>query len=132
LTVTVPVTGGARFLQDLVYGSERWHSTYALLRSINEGMNGYLKDGAFEALDDPERRRVRGVAAQSLFVAFLVFSANLRRIRAFKAMHAAIKSGKVAVLRRRRRRRSPSIKEWLPAASAVDPRSQSPPQANPP
>ena len=43
---------------------------YATLRNSNEGMNGFIKDGAREAIDDPERRRIRGVAAQSVLVVF--------------------------------------------------------------
>ena len=40
---------------------------------------------AREAIDDPERRRIRGVAAQSVFVAFLFFAANVRKIDEFMA-----------------------------------------------
>jgi hypothetical protein len=35
------------------------------------------------ALDNPERRRIRGVAAQSVFVAFLLVAANMRKTRTF-------------------------------------------------
>jgi len=31
--------------------------TYNLLRNTNEGMNGYVKDPAHEALDEPDARR---------------------------------------------------------------------------
>lgn len=53
---------------------------YATLRSSVEDMNGFVKDGAREAIDDPERRRIRGRAAQSVFVALLICAANLRKI----------------------------------------------------
>ena len=65
------------------YGQSRppeWQAVYGTLRNGVEGMNGFVKDGARGALDDPERRWIRGVAPQSLFVAFLLFSANLRKI----------------------------------------------------
>ena len=71
-SVTVPPEAGAKFAQPLLYGSEEWQAAYATLRSTNEGMNGFMKDGAREALGDPHRRRIRGVAAQSVFVALLL------------------------------------------------------------
>ena len=46
-------------------------------------MNGFIKDGAREAVDDPERRRIRGVAAQSVLVAFQLLAANIRKIDQF-------------------------------------------------
>jgi hypothetical protein len=39
---------------------------YATLRNSNEGMNGFIKDGEREAVDDPERRRIRGRLTKSL------------------------------------------------------------------
>lgn len=60
-SLTLPPEAGAKFAQDLLYGSHEWHATYATLRNSIEGFNGYVKDGAREALDDPERRpRPRG------------------------------------------------------------------------
>jgi hypothetical protein len=52
-----------------------------------------LKDGAREVLADPERRRVRGVAAQNVFVALLLAAANLRKIATFVKEQAAIEAG---------------------------------------
>ena len=46
-------------------------------------MNGFIKDGAREAIDDAERRRIRGVAAQSVLVAFQLLAANIRKIERF-------------------------------------------------
>ena len=48
-------------------------------------MNGFIKDGAREAVDDAERRRIRGLAPQSVFVAFLLCAANLRMIETYLA-----------------------------------------------
>ena len=126
-SVTVPPGLLARFRQDLVYGSEEWRSMFATLRSLNEGMNGFLKDGAFEALDDPERRRLRGVAAQSILVALLVFAGNVRKIEAFKAKAAAISSGKVTPIRPRPRRRlTPSLESWDPSPPNITPQASPP------
>jgi hypothetical protein len=62
-----------------------------------------VKDGAREALDDPERRRVRGVAAQSVFVALLPAAPNLRKIATFVQEQAAIEAGTLRRFPRRRR-----------------------------
>ncbi len=109
-TITVPPEAGAKFAQPLLYGSEEWQAAYATLRSTNEGMNGFLKDGAREALGDPQRRRIRGVAAQSVFVSLLLWAANLRKIDGFLVRAATDGTAR----RRPRRRRTRSIDEWLP------------------
>jgi hypothetical protein len=116
-SITVPPEVGAKFAQSLLFGSDRWHGVYATLRSSIEGMNGFIKDGAREAIDDPERRRIRGVAPQSLFVAFLLCAANFRKIEGFLAQAAAVAAGKVRRLPRRRRNRS--LGQWLPERSTV-------------
>ncbi len=108
----MPPEAGAKFDQPLLYGSEQWHAAYRTLRSTNEGMNGYLKDGAREALGDPQRRRIRGVAAQSVFVALLLLAANLRKIDRFLVDLAAAAAG--TGRRRPRRRRTQALEQWLP------------------
>lgn len=91
---------------------------YATLRNSIEGFNGFVKDGAKEALDDPERRRIRRVAAQSVFVALLLAAANLRKIAAFLQETAAIEAG---ILRRLPRRRGTrAISNWLPEPFKVE------------
>jgi hypothetical protein len=67
---TVPPEYGAKYWQELLFGSEKWQTVYSTLRNSVEGLNGFVKDGAHEALPYPERRRVGGVAAQSVFVPF--------------------------------------------------------------
>jgi hypothetical protein len=120
-SLTLPPEAGAKFAQDLLYGSDKWHSTYARLRNSIEGFNGYVKDGAREALDDPERRRVRGVAAQSVFVALLLAAANLRKIATFVQKFVAIEAG--TLRRHPRRRTTKAIGDWLPEAPKVEPSS---------
>ena len=78
-------------------------------------MNGFVKDGAREALDDPERRRIRGVAPQSLFVAFLLFSANLRKIDSFLAGQEA-EARKIRKLPSRRTTKT--LETWAPAKAS--------------
>jgi hypothetical protein len=110
---------GAKFQQELAYGTEEWHRPYSTLRNSIEGMNGYVKDGAQEALADPTRRRIRGVAAQSMFVALLLFAANVRKIDAFLQQEAAIETG--SVRRLRPRRRTQSVEDFRPSSGTPQP-----------
>jgi hypothetical protein len=92
----------AEFAQILPHKTPEWQKVYATLRNSVEGMNGFIKDGAREAIDDPERRRIRGAAHQSVFVAFLLFAANLRKIDEFLKKQEA-EANKVRKLPSRRR-----------------------------
>ncbi len=109
-TITIAPDVGARYRQDLPYGSPAWHARYATLRNTIEGLNGYAKDPAHEALAQPARRRVRGIAAQSIFTALLLIAANIRKIRAWRALTPR---DKASTTRRARRRRT-SLRDYLP------------------
>ena len=108
--ITIPPDAGARYRQDLPYGTPAWHARYATLRNTIEGLNGYAKDPAHQALAQPARRRVRGIAAQSLFTALLLIAANIRKIRSWRALTA---DDKTRITRRARRRRA-SLRDYLP------------------
>ena len=108
--ITIAPDIGARYRQDLPYGSPAWHQTYAALRNTIEGLNGYVKDAAHEALAQPARRRVRGIAAQSIFTALLLIAANIRKIRAWRALTAR---DHTRITQRARRRRT-SLRDYLP------------------
>jgi hypothetical protein len=122
-SVTFPPDAGAKLRQTLHYGSPEWAAIYHTLRNTIEGMNGIAKDGAYAALGDPSRRRIRGVAAQSIFVALLFFAINVRAIRSFRE-RAVPHSDGVPRRHRRRRRTSRSISDWAPTVNA---RSGAPP-----
>jgi len=109
-TITIAPDIGARYRQDLPYGSPAWHARYATLRNTIEGLNGLVKDTAREALAAPARRRVRGILACSLFTALLLMAANIRKIRAWRALTA---TGQTRITRRARRRRA-SLRDYLP------------------
>ncbi len=108
--ITIAPDTGARYRQDLPYGSPAWHRSYATLRNTIEGLNGLIKDPAHEALAQPARRRVRGIAAQSIFTALLLLAANIRKIRAWRALTT---NDKARITRRARRRRT-SQRDYLP------------------
>ena len=108
--ITIAPGTGARYRQDLPYGTPTWHAAYATLRNTIEGLNGYAKDTAHQALAQPARRRVRGIAAQSIFTALLLMAANIRKIRAWRDLTAR---DKAATARRARRRRA-SLPDYLP------------------
>src|SRR5579875_3638055 len=84
--ITVAPDVGARWRQDLAFGTEEWARAYATYRNTIEGLNGYAKDPAHEALAEPGRRRVRGIAAQSVFVTLLLMAANFRKVAAWRAV----------------------------------------------
>ncbi len=108
--VTIAPDVGARYRQDLPYGTPAWHARYATLRNTIEGLNGYAKDTAHQALAQPARRRVRGIAACSLFTALLLIAANIRKIRAWRTLTT---SANAATAQQARRRRA-SLRDYLP------------------
>jgi hypothetical protein len=109
--VTLAPDVGARFRQDLAFGTDEWARTYAAYRNTIEGLNGFMKDTAHEALQCPARRRVRGIAAQSVFVGLLAMAANIRKIAAHRTLVADNLGATVAARARRRRM---SIADYLP------------------
>lgn len=110
-SVTIAPDIGARHRQDLAHGSEKWAETYASYRNTIEGLNGFVKDAAHESLASPDRRRVRGIAAQSLFCGILLMAANIRKIAAFREIQADGTAAKVAA---RAKRRRTSLKQHRP------------------
>jgi len=107
--ITIAPNIGARHRQELAFGTERWTRVYATCRNTIEGWNGFVKDAAHEDLAAPSRRRVRGIAAQSIFCAFLLMAANLRKIRTFRQL---IDEQRMAAVAERARRRRMSIVDY--------------------
>ena len=100
--ITIAPDAGARHRQDLPFASPAWQDRYATMRNTIEGLNGYVKDPAREALAQPARRRVRGITACALFTALLLMAANIRKIRAWRTRTTQ----QPATTRTRRRRTS--------------------------
>jgi hypothetical protein len=78
-TVTISREAGAKYVQSLRYGSDLWRRVYGVLHGAAEYAAGDLE------LSDMEQRPGHGVAAQSLYVAFVAFVQNVRRLRRFMA-----------------------------------------------
>ncbi|MGK2931662.1 MAG: hypothetical protein ACSLFD_02625 [Solirubrobacterales bacterium] len=76
-----------RYRQELRFGTLQHSTVYVRLRQAQEGLHGFAKKQAAKALDDPDARRVRGRAAQSLFAALLLAAASVAKIRTF--LHTA-------------------------------------------
>ncbi|MGA8724675.1 MAG: hypothetical protein WB565_06510 [Acidimicrobiales bacterium] len=117
-TVTVPPSAGAKFFQSVPYATPEHEQVYAGLRSSVEGLNGFLKDSAFEGMAEPLRRRVRGVAAQSILVAFQIVAGNWRKIDGFLQRMADVEVSEQRVTRTRRRS-TDAIQTWLPRSSST-------------
>jgi len=108
--VTIAPDVAARHAQSFAYGSEEWARHYATLRNTIEGWNGFVKDPAHEALAQPARRRVRGIAAQGIFVTLLIVAANLRKI---ETHHRQMVHRDEIEARKRTRRRRVSLTDYL-------------------
>ena len=123
-SVMIDPERGAKFAQTLPYGDPEHERVYATLRNSVEGTNGFVKDSAFEGVGASQRRRIRGVAAQSLLVAFQLIAANFRKMDAYIK---AVQRAAAGLFRRPRRRRTRSIADWNPQADIGGHRGPSPP-----
>jgi len=109
--ITIAADVGRRHAQSLPFGSESWARHYATLRNTIEGWNGFAKDPAHEALGQPARRRVRGIAAQGILITFLYMAANLRKIDTYLAQMGDLETVEA---RKRARRRRVSLSDFMP------------------
>ncbi|MCP2340658.1 hypothetical protein [Actinomadura rupiterrae] len=82
-SITIGSEDGAKHWQAHPYGSPIWQKLYFRLRNAVEGFNGFAKDDAQEAIERAQKRRIRGVAAQSLVLAFQLARVNQRKISAW-------------------------------------------------
>ncbi len=107
--LTLHVDTHAKHQQDLSLQGERWFSV--------EGENGQVKDTSTQGIEEAERRRVRGIAASTLLVAFGIAARNLAKIDAFYRASDDQPEGGMAVTRgiKKRRRRHGILSEHRPA-----------------
>ncbi|MFE1287801.1 hypothetical protein [Streptomyces sp. NPDC058751] len=80
-TITVSPEAGAKHWQCLDYGSPKWQKIYFRLRNSVEGYNGYAKNPLAESIEAAGSRRIRGIAAQTILLAFQLAHANRRKIQ---------------------------------------------------
>jgi hypothetical protein len=67
----------------LEYGDDQWQKVYFRLRNSVEGYNGYAKNPLAEAIEASGFRRIRGIAAQTILLAFQLAHANRRKIKSW-------------------------------------------------
>lgn len=92
----------ARYAQDLTFGTAEHTTTYNALRQSQEGLHGFAKDDAYGALATPGKRRIKGRAAQSVFAAFLLAAAGIRKVRTFLRNARHDENGHLYVPRKKR------------------------------
>ena len=106
--ITINPDDDAELVEMLLrYGQARewmtpsWSAAYQQPRSTIEGFNGFVKDEAKEALASAGRRRMHGGAIGSIFAAFRVLAANIRKIVGFLNSGLCIRkpNGEVAIVR---------------------------------
>ncbi|MEZ0106332.1 hypothetical protein ABH920_000313 [Catenulispora sp. EB89] len=118
-SITIAPELGAKHAQSLPYGSDEWVRIYFTLRNSIESFNGYAKDDNYEAIERGGRRRIRGMAAQMLLLAFQLHHANTRKIDAWLD---TLPAGSASRPRRRppRRRENRPLSNWTPTGYMND------------
>ena len=82
-TITVAPSEGAKYRQEYPYKSTQWQKHFTEGRQSVESLNKSVKDGGFNPIDDPERRRRRGWAPQLIAIVVLIVATNTRKIIAW-------------------------------------------------
>jgi hypothetical protein len=111
-SITLAPEAGAKHWQPLEYGSSQWQKTYFRLRNSVEGYNGYSKNPLAEAIEASGSRRIRGIAAQTMLLAFQLAHANRRKIQNWVETLAL--GGERPRRRTHHRRRTKPLGRWTP------------------
>lgn len=80
-SITIPLEYDAEHGQHYPYRSPEQETIYSVLRNAVEGMNGFAKDDGHEAIERAQGRRVRGLASQTILLAFQLAAVNQRKIQ---------------------------------------------------
>lgn len=119
-SITIPPQAGAKHDQDLQYGTAPWAAVYFRLRNSVEGINGFSKDPAHENIEAGATRRIRGIAATSILLAFQIHHANTRKLATW-ADTLAGPDGQPPRRRPTRRRATKPLGTWTPAGHLTQP-----------
>ncbi|MFE1308299.1 hypothetical protein [Streptomyces sp. NPDC058755] len=111
-TITISPETGAKHWQALEYGGPEWQKVYFRLRNSVEGYNGYAKNPLAEGIESAGSRRIRGIAAQTILLAFQLAHANRRRIK--KWLDTLSLGGERPRRRTHHRRQTKGPKTWTP------------------
>lgn len=99
-SITISPTPGAKWRQDIQYGTDAWQTEMGKRNGI-ESFNAGLKRTQYGALDSPGNRQVRGRTAAFAFTAMIVVAENLRLIDNFVADQGQVPALKPRTKRRR-------------------------------
>ncbi|MEV5573431.1 hypothetical protein AB0L06_25595 [Spirillospora sp. NPDC052269] len=116
-SVTMAPEHGAKHWQPLTYGSPTWTKVHTRLRNSSEGFHGYAKNDAHESIERAQGRRIRGIAAQSLLLAFQLAHANQRKITTWLN---TLPGPDGLPHRRAKRRTTKSVAYWTPTGYLDD------------
>jgi hypothetical protein len=110
-SITIAPEHGTKHWQTHPYGSAEWQKIYGTLRNSTEGMNGYAKNDSHEAIERTQSHRVRGIAAQTILLAFQLAHTNRRKINAWLD---TLPDANGTPRRRKRRRTTLPLETWTP------------------
>ncbi|MEU0407934.1 hypothetical protein ABZ307_08910 [Streptomyces griseorubiginosus] len=110
--ITISPESGAKHWQALEYGGPEWQKIYFRLRNSVEGYNGYAKNPLAEGIESAGSRRIRGIAAQTILLAFQLAHANRRKI--MKWLETLALGGERPRRRTHHRRKTKEPGTWTP------------------
>ena len=118
-SITIAPESGAAQWQALQYASEAWQRVYFRLRNAVESINGYGKDPLKECFEQGGTRRIRGIAAQGILLAFQLAHANVRKLAAWA--DSVVLADEPAKRRPTRRRKTKPLGDWTPVGYRDEP-----------
>ncbi|MFE2518868.1 hypothetical protein ACFXKI_44420 [Streptomyces mirabilis] len=94
------------------YGGPEWQKIYFRLRNSVEGYNGHAKNPLVEGIEAAGSRRIRGIASQTILLAFQLAHANRRKIKSW--LETLALGGERPRRRTHHRRKTKDRGAWTP------------------